>query len=98
MQQFTVAQTPSRSDGPPRWQVKIDGSPHRQYSSEWAAIIDVIVAAHAVARWGEEAIVVMETSANQAWTFSLLPDAAQPAGMRSAANDALEPKVMERAG
>jgi hypothetical protein len=102
MPEFTVAQTPSGSDGVARWQVKIDGSPHRQYSSEWAAIIDAVCAAHDATRWGEEAIIVMETSAKQAWTFSLLPDAATS---RAAANDsgrsvnrASDPVLLERAG
>jgi hypothetical protein len=76
MMQFTIAQTPIRPGQPPCWSVTINGAPHRQYSSQWAAIIGTFVAAHDATHRGEEATVVMETSGKQMWTFSLMPGGA----------------------
>src|SRR5580698_2915812 len=76
MRQFTIAQMPTDSDTPSSWYVEVDGCRERQYSSQWAAIVGAFVAAHDATHSGEEATVVMETSARQVWTFSLMPGAA----------------------
>jgi hypothetical protein len=73
MRQFTIAETPPAPDRDPCWHVDIDGCLDRQYSSQWAAIVGAFVAAHEATHEGEEAIIVMETSARQVWTFSLTP-------------------------
>jgi|ERR1700733_10125054 hypothetical protein len=74
MRQFTIAQTPADPDRDSCWHVDIDGRLDRQYSSQWAAIVGAFVAAHEATHEGEEAMIVMETSARQVWTFSLTPE------------------------
>src|ERR1700733_15406540 len=74
MRQFTIAQTPADPDRDSCWHVDTDGRLDRQYSSQWAAIVGAFVAAHEATHEGEEAIIVMETSARQVWTFSLTPE------------------------
>jgi hypothetical protein len=74
MRQFIIAQTPTVPDRDPGWYVEIDGRRDRQYSSQWAAIVGAFVAAHEATHSGEEATIVMETSARQVWTFSLTPE------------------------
>jgi len=73
MRQFTVAQTPNHPDRPPGWSVEIDGELDREYSSQWAAILGAVVAAHEATQTGEEATIVMEATCREVWTFSLMP-------------------------
>jgi hypothetical protein len=74
MRQFTIAQTPADPKRDSCWYVEIDGRRDRQYSSQWAAIVGAFVAAHEATHAGDEAMIVMETSARQVWTVSLTPE------------------------
>jgi hypothetical protein len=88
MRKFTVAQTSEDPEKSPSWYIDIDGCRERQYSTQWAAIVGAFVAAHETTHSGEEATIVMETSAKQVWTFSLLPSGMNSDGvLAEAAND-----------
>jgi hypothetical protein len=86
MREFMIAQTSTAAGQPPCWSVEIDGSQHRQYSSQWAAIVGAFVAAHDATLDGEEVTVVMETSTTQVWTFSLLPVSISPVELNEASS------------
>jgi hypothetical protein len=73
MPHFTVQEAPAGPDRSRRWCVDVDGSRYGHYSTQWAAIVATFVAAHDATLEGDEATIVMETSCNQTWTFSLLP-------------------------
>lgn len=79
MQEFTIAQRPMQPDqqASSSWYVEINGTLHREYLSQWAAIVDAFVAAHEATHGGDEATVVVETSSRQIWTFSLMPGIAK---------------------
>ena len=82
MRQFTIGEATADPDQRLRWYVDIDGALHRRFSSHWAAIVATYVAAHDAAVAGDEATIVLKTSHNQVWTFSLMPGpgAREPSG------------------
>jgi hypothetical protein len=82
MRRFTISQKPIGPDRSTCWCVESEGEQSWQYSCQWAAIIGAVVAAHDATHEGEEATVAMETTANQVWTFSLLPCGREQAGTK----------------